>query len=182
MFTKEEENTIIAAMREASVLESPMSQYAATPSKVDASKIQALKDEISRCIDLLDKADSRRWYVGLSASHNLTTRPFFDKLRDAGFLDGNEWKGNLFHAGVAAYYFSEIYQGTSKRGENGREYDDNFQYHKVFAKFVYRDKPMNSNTLKVYVSAYRDYSTAPSENVKYSLHEKEIKEIMEAFK
>ena len=108
--------------------------------------------------------------------HEISTKPFFDKLRRARLLEGNIWKGTLRQAGVAACKFEDEFQGTGTKGKNGKEYDSYYQVYTQFSKFG-----IKVGTLKAYVSDYRDYEKKGIKGAqRYGAHEDEIEAVFDA--
>lgn len=110
-----------------------------------------------------------------------STIGFFKRLKQAGLIEGNIWKGTLRQAGVAASYFADIFQGAGVIGKNGKEYDKYYQYQTQFAKFSIGGKPISVNTLKRYVALFRDYKVGGLGGMKkYGPYESEIELVVDA--
>ena len=104
-----------------------------------------------------------------------SNEPFFDRLRKAGLLEGNVWKGTLLQAGVAAYLFSLAFKDEGKRGKNGKQYDKYYQAIAQFSKF----DGINKETLKRYMGYALEEDCS---GIRYYNHKDEVEAVINAFK
>ena len=129
-----------------------------------------------------DKDEAREAAKALSdyldeIHREISTQPFFCRLKDAGLWKGNIWKGTLRQAGVAACKFEDEYKGKGTKGKNGKEYDSYYQVYTQFSKRF----GIKVGTLKAYVSDYRDYLKKGIKGMeRYGAHEDEIEAVINA--
>lgn len=104
-----------------------------------------------------------------------SNKPFFDRLRKAGLLEGNVWKGTKLQAGFAAYLFTLAFEDEGNPGKNGKQYDKYYQAIAQFSKF----DGINKGTLKRYISYAREEE---ANGIRYYNHQDEIEAVKNAFK
>lgn len=139
---------------------------------IDKSTSTQLK-RITAKIEELTTANNLAWRERLQRIK--TTEPFFDRLRKAGLMEGNVWKGTKLQAGFAAYLFTLAFKNEGKPDKNGKQHDKYYQAEAQFSKI----KGIKWETVKRYIS----YAIEEDANgIRYYNHMDEIEAVKNAFK
>jgi hypothetical protein len=167
---------LIEAVKKCSVEESPRAKYKAKVSELPppppTHTIAGPQDED----EAREAAQAIANYLD-EIHREASAVPFFEKLRRAGLLEGNTWKGTELQAGFAAYVFAEGYKDEGKPGKNGKQYDKYYQAVSQFSKFA----GINKETLKRNLSFFRNNLSGGLEGAeRYGSHEDEIMAVWDA--
>lgn len=165
-----------ASVEEGSIQEKQMVYYARclqVPNSL-LRQLKGLNTVVEDCHHL-DEVRSQR------IEKTKTTTPFFDRLREAGLLEGNVWKGTPLQAGFAAYLFTIAFENEGHHDKKGSQHD---KYYQAIAQFSKFDR-INKETLKRNIVHARDHfekdRTEAAARYGYQ-HEDEIEAVKNAFK